>query len=255
MDALTWAEDAALALEREFGDRLSFVGLQGSRARGEAREDSDIDLVVLLDGITADDLGRCRAVIQKMPRKELACGFVGSTRAIASWPRHELFQFAHDTRPVHGDLSSIIDARFVPDDALCAARIGASGIYHALCHTRVFGDDEQTILEPLFKQAFFVLQALQFARTGRYPETKRDLAKHLAGEEALILEVGRDWEAHRPAGVKGAEKLTDLLLRWSESVMASTSPSNPERERPSTLKPFEAPPTPQAHVRHPSFPG
>ena len=230
MDAFKWAEDAARRLKREFGDRLSFVGLQGSRARGEAREDSDIDLVVLLDGISADDLRRCRTVIQTMPQKELACGFVGSTRAVASWPRHELLQFVCDTRPICGDFESIIDTGFTSDDALRAARIGASGIYHALCHARVFdGINARTALEPLFKQAFFVLQALQFARTGRYPETKRDLAKRLAGEEALILEVGRDWEAHHPVDAEGAEKLTDLLLRWSENVMASTNTENPER--------------------------
>ena len=199
MDAFKWAEDAARRLKREFGDRLSFVGLQGSRARGEARENSDIDLVVLLDGISADDLRRCRTVIQTMPQKELACGFVGSTRAVASWPRHELLQFVCDTRPICGDFESIIDTGFTSDDALRAARIGASGIYHALCHARVFdGIDAEATLEPLFKQA-------------------------------LILEVGRDWEAHRPADAEEAEKLTDLLLRWSENVMASTNTENPER--------------------------
>ena len=230
MDAMAWACEAARKLADGFGERLRFVGLQGSRARGEEREGSDIDLVVLLDGISADDLRRCRTVIQTMPQKELACGFVGSTRAVASWPRHELLQFVCDTRPICGDFESIIDTGFTSDDALRAARIGASGIYHALCHARVFdGIDAEAALEPLFKQAFFVLQALQFARTGRYPETKRDLAKRLAGEEALILEVGRDWEAHHPVDAEGAEKLTDLLLRWSENVMASTNTENPER--------------------------
>lgn len=50
-------------LKKEFGDRLVFVGLQGSRARGEAREDSDIDLVVLLNHIDASNLERYRTII------------------------------------------------------------------------------------------------------------------------------------------------------------------------------------------------
>ena len=37
-------------LERVFGDRLRGIVLYGSYARGEATEDSDIDLMVLLDG-------------------------------------------------------------------------------------------------------------------------------------------------------------------------------------------------------------
>ena len=39
---------AVAALQRAFGDRLLSVALFGSRARGDAREDSDIDLAVVL---------------------------------------------------------------------------------------------------------------------------------------------------------------------------------------------------------------
>lgn len=67
MDAFAWAEDAKERLKAEFGERLRFVGLQGSRARGEAREGSDIDLVVLLDGVGADDLARYRSIVRSMP--------------------------------------------------------------------------------------------------------------------------------------------------------------------------------------------
>lgn len=37
-------------LEKAYGDRLKGVVVYGSEARGEAKEDSDIDLLVLLDG-------------------------------------------------------------------------------------------------------------------------------------------------------------------------------------------------------------
>lgn len=37
-------------LQEAYGDRLKGVLLYGSEARGEAQEDSDIDLLVLLDG-------------------------------------------------------------------------------------------------------------------------------------------------------------------------------------------------------------
>lgn len=152
MDAFGWARNAADKLSAKFGDRLVFVGIQGSRARGEARDNSDIDLVVLLDHVCADDLAQYRSIIQTMPHNELACGFVGSEQVLASWPRHELFQFYHDTHALYGELPNI--GEFTAADAREAARVGASGIYHAACHAYVFdGEAADDILESLFKGA------------------------------------------------------------------------------------------------------
>ena len=174
--------------------------------------------MVLLDHVDAGDLVRYRAIVQSMPRSELACGFVGSERVLAAWPRHELFQFYHDTHAIFGALPDA--SPFTEADALEAARIGASGIYHATCHACVFdGDAADGILESLFKGAFFTLQALQFVRTGAYPRTKAELAAQLEGDEARILEVGRDWQAHRPKDDVERRELVGLLLRWSEGVI------------------------------------
>lgn len=223
MDAFAWAHEATVRLQEEFGNRLVFVGLQGSRARGEAHEGSDIDLVVLLDHVRSADLARYRTLIQSMPHAELACGFVGAADVLAAWPRHELFQFAHDTHAIYGDLAPIV-GNFTRDDAIQAARIGASGIYHAACHASVFdGDAIDEILQSLFKGAFFTLQALHFARTGIYPRTKAELAQLLESSgpesEARILEIGRNWETRQPSTNADRQALIDLLLEWSGEVI------------------------------------
>lgn len=46
------------ALRSAFGDRLSDVTLFGSYARGEASEESDVDVLVLVDGLTSDELAQ-----------------------------------------------------------------------------------------------------------------------------------------------------------------------------------------------------
>ena len=218
MNAFAWANDVKDKLEKEFADRLVFVGLQGSRARGEAREDSDIDLVVLLDHIDASDLERYRTIVQAMPYCELACGFIGSKDALAAWPRHELFQFYHNTKTLFGALPKI--EPFTKEDAIKAAHIGASGIYHATCHAFVFdGNAANDILKSLFKSAFFTLQALQFTRTGNYPCTKEELARQLEGDEARILEIGRNWQEYQPTDNMEQLELVNLLLHWSEKIL------------------------------------
>ena len=83
------------------------------------------------------------------------------------------FQFYNDTVPICGNLPEI--PPFTIDEAMEAARIGASGIYHATCHAVVFDGEAATdILESLYKGAFFTLQALQYVRTGEYPHTKSE---------------------------------------------------------------------------------
>jgi predicted nucleotidyltransferase len=52
IDITQWMEQFLRAVEERFGDRLWFVGLQGSYGRGEATETSDIDPVVILDALT-----------------------------------------------------------------------------------------------------------------------------------------------------------------------------------------------------------
>lgn len=42
-------EDAKQALEELYGDRLERLIVYGSQARGEARPDSDVDLLIVLD--------------------------------------------------------------------------------------------------------------------------------------------------------------------------------------------------------------
>lgn len=86
MNIDAWMNDLINQLKIEFKERLVLVGLQGSRARGEQREDSDIDVVVIVEDLNADDLALYRNVIQEVPHAELACGFVGSPDVLAAWP-------------------------------------------------------------------------------------------------------------------------------------------------------------------------
>lgn len=221
MDSFAWVEDAAEKLKQKFGDRLTFVGLQGSRARGEETLSSDIDLVVLVDGLSSEDLTTYREIIQSMPHAELACGFIGSPDVLENWPRHELFQFVNDTVSIYGEMS-LAPSDFTRDDAKDAALIGASGIYHGVCHSTVFdGEDESSILRELAKGASFTLQALCFARTGEYIAKKSDLAKVLDGKDAEVLEWSIKAKETPGLTVAQTRELSELLLRWSGDIIKS----------------------------------
>ena len=61
----TWMEGFLSRLKETFGPRLLFLGLQGSYGRGEANEDSDIDVVCVLDRVDLADLDTYRTLVRR----------------------------------------------------------------------------------------------------------------------------------------------------------------------------------------------
>ncbi len=212
-----WMQELESKLTEAFGSRLALVGLQGSRSRNEARPDSDIDSVVLIDSLSTTDLETCRSIIAGMPHADLACGFIGSPETVAAWPRHDVFNLVMDTRTIRGSFA-FMDTAFTAEDALLSARVGASEIHHALCHTLAFEPEAlDAVLAACVKNAFFVMRALTFARTGEYPESRARMRQLANDAERALL------DAHdAPANVDA-----DALLAWTAGIIQGSHSSAP----------------------------
>lgn len=91
-DLDVWLADYVRVMRSAFGGRVRFIGIQGSRARGEAAEGSDIDVVLILDRLDFDDLRRCREAAEALPHRELLCGFVSGADELRGWDRAVLFE-------------------------------------------------------------------------------------------------------------------------------------------------------------------
>lgn len=211
----SWMEELAGKLTARFGSRLLFLGLQGSYGRGEATQDSDIDVVTVLDQVELADLDAYRAIVRGMPEGEKACGFLCGAAELKSWPRYDLLAVARDTRDVYGTLAELLPS-FDQSDAAEAAAVGASGIYHAAVHTYLYADRESWpgFLKEAHKGAFFTLRALRELRTGENVRAKRDLLPLLEGDEREILACSLS-----PTD----EPLEDVfarLVRWSAAAIA-----------------------------------
>src|SRR5450759_5454041 len=71
-------------LRAQLGARLRAIVLFGSRARGDARLDSDIDLLVVADGLPRDPISRLTEL--RRPLVDLGLALPGSLSLVARTP-------------------------------------------------------------------------------------------------------------------------------------------------------------------------
>ena len=187
VDIKTWMQKFLQTLNDTFASRVWFVGLQGSYGRGEATEASDIDVVVILDELSAMDIQIYQNMLDTLPHRELICGFLSGKKEIMNWEPSDLFQFCYDTTPIKGSLDAVM-AVVNACDVNRAIKLGACNIYHGCVHNMLHEKSED-ILRGLYKSASFVVQAIAFRKTGTYIKNQRDLLPVVASDDQVIVET------------------------------------------------------------------
>ena len=207
----SWMDKFVGALDASFKNRVWFVGLQGSYGRGEATETSDIDVVVILDELTAQDIQIYNAILDTLPNRELICGFVSGKQELLNWEPSDLFQFYHDTTPIKGSLDELLS---VIDKIAIARAIksGACNIYHGCVHNMLH-EKSNEILKGLYKSASFVVQAICFQETGCYIKSQKDLLVKVSGDEKSIVE---NFLSLKNGGKIDFEEMSNTLFAWSK---------------------------------------
>ena len=185
IDITVWMQNFLQTLNEIFANRVWFVGLQGSYGRGEATETSDLDVVVILDDLSASDIKKYNSMLDTLPYRELICGFLSGKDELLNWESSDLFQFYYDTTPIKGSLDELLT---VIDDAAVkrAIRIGACNIYHGCVHNMLHEKSDE-ILYGLYKSASFVVQAIVFKQTRKYIKHLKELLSVAAPDERAII--------------------------------------------------------------------
>lgn len=206
-----WMDEFLQKLMDVFGDRVWFVGLQGSYGRGEATEASDIDPVVILDELSPLDLEVYGAMLDTLPYRERICGFLSGKAEILNWESADLFQFYHDTTPIRGSLDELLP-RIDHAAVRRAILIGACNLFHGCVHNMLHEKSDR-ILRKLYKSASFTVQAIVFLQTGRYIKHQEELLAAAAPEEREILEAFKGLKRGEAADF---DAMSETLFAWSK---------------------------------------
>ena len=173
-----------------FGDRLIYVGLQGSQLRGEANAQSDIDLMVVIDRFTVQDMDVYRSILKRLGNADKSCGFLCGKDELKRWNRLEVFQLLHTTKDLYGTLSALLPEATRADE-IEYVRLSLGNLYHELCHRYVHADRELNVqkFRGSCKYLLFLVQNLHYLESGTFVLKKRDLMEAVSAEDRAVLEL------------------------------------------------------------------
>jgi hypothetical protein len=202
-----------LSCRAAFGERLLYVGLQGSYLRGEAHENSDIDVMVILDRFSVQDMDAYREILKEIGFYEKSCGFICGRDELLRWNPLEVCQLRHTTKDLLGVLTDHLPPA-TREDEVNYVKLSLGNLYHELCHRYIHADRERNVaaFRGACKGVFFLMQNLHYLETGRFIITKRELKEAVSAEDRRVLEL-----AELPDGFD-FDQAFSVLFDWCQSA-------------------------------------
>ena len=201
-----------------FGERLVYIGLQGSYLRNEATENSDIDIMAVIDDISVEDLDTYRQALVSIGNFDKSCGFICGRADLSHWNPLELCHLLNTTKDYYGELKNLVPA-YTMEDERNYVKFSLNNLYHELCHRYIHADREHNIsrLPVTCKSVFYIVQHLHYLRTGNFVPTKRELLECVQDEDKAVLELS---VSLRNDDGYDFDRAFSLLFRWCQSALA-----------------------------------
>ena len=202
-----------LSCRAAFGERLLYVGLLGSYLRGEAHENSDIDVMVILDRFSVQDMDRYREILKRLGFYERSCGFNCGRDELLRWSPLEVCQLRHTTKDLLGVLTDYLPSA-TQEDEVNYVKLSLGNLYHELCHRYIHADRDKNVVKfrGACKGVFFLMQNLHYLESGRFILTKKDLKEAVSVEDRRVLEL-----AELPNGFD-FDQAFSALFAWCQSA-------------------------------------
>lgn len=217
----SYIEKLLKLLTEEFGRRLVYLGLQGSYLRNEQNEESDIDIMAVIDEIDVRDLERYREILMRVGDYEKSCGFICGKEELSHWNPLEVCHLLHTTKDLYGSLSRLLP-EYTPEDTKKFVLLSVGNLYHEIGHRFIHADRERNraALPGSYKAVFFILQNLIYLRTGSFYGTKKELLHALDGRDREVLEA----LLHQQSGlVMDFDDAFALLFSWCQKTLRELS--------------------------------
>lgn len=211
----SYIEDLILNLRQTFGSRLLYVGLQGSYLRNEATEESDVDIMAVIDELTVSDLSSYKKVLISVGYYEKSCGFICGKSELSKWNPLEICHLINTTKDYYGVLSELVPSYSIEDEKNFI-KISLDNMFHELGHMYIHSGFPENIkkLPCLYKSVFYILQNIYYLKNNIFISTENELIKFLSGEDKAVFETA----IYLKKGNKfDFEESFSLLFNWCKN--------------------------------------
>ena len=198
-----------------FGERLLYVGLQGSWLRGEAHQNSDIDVMVILDRFSVRDMDTYRGILKEIGSYEKSCGFICGKDEMKRWSPLEVCQLRQTTKDLVGNLTDYLPPA-TREDEINYVNLSLGNLYHELCHRYIHADRDKNAAKfrGTCKNVFYLIQNLHFLESSHFILTKTGLKEAVSSGDRRVLEL------EELPDVYDFDQAFTSLFAWCQSAFA-----------------------------------
>ncbi|MCI9542446.1 MAG: nucleotidyltransferase domain-containing protein [Lachnospiraceae bacterium] len=192
-----YIDNLIILLKDVFSERLIYIGLQGSYLRHEETKNSDIDIMVVINNLSVEDLKIYQKALVSVGNFDKSCGFICSKADLENWNPLEICHLLNTTKDYYGELKKLVPVYTIEDEKNYV-RLSLNNLYHEICHRYVHADREYNVLKlPITcKSVFFIIQHLYYLSSGNFILTKRELLECVQDEDKAVLELSISLQEH-----------------------------------------------------------
>lgn len=207
-----------VTLKDAFGEKLLYIGLQGSYLRNEATENSDIDIMAVIDNLSVEDLNTYRKALVSVGNFDKSCGFICGKSDLEHWNPLEICHLLHTTKDYYGELKNFVP-EYTMEDERNYVKFSLNNFYHEVCHRYIHADREANIsnLPITCKSVFFIMQHLYYLSSGKFISTKRELLECVQGENKAALELSISLKNDTDYDF---DRAFSVLFGWCQNALA-----------------------------------
>ena len=204
-------------LKEVFGERLVYIGLQGSYLRREQTKNSDIDIMAVIDNLSVEDLKTYQKALVSVGNFDKSCGFICSKTDLEHWNPLEICHLLNTTKDYYGELEKLVPA-YSMEDERNYVKLSLNNLYHEICHRYIHADREYNIsnLPITCKSVFFIMQHLYYLNSGNFVPTKRELLECVQDEDKTVLELSISLQNNSDYDF---DKAFFLLFHWCQNAL------------------------------------